>query len=91
MYVCTCGIYKRICVQVDPQGYPNVTHILVDPSCSGSGIVRRIDHPQHLTRVSRWTHVTKNTVVSIRICQDGPSFICGTMWYSLCSVMPLLH
>ena len=53
MNVCayTC-IY--MCGQVDPQNYFDVTHVLVDPSCSGSGIVRRVEHPQHLAGVSLW-------------------------------------
>ncbi|KAJ3204373.1 hypothetical protein HDU82_005878 [Entophlyctis luteolus] len=33
-------------LDVDPKDeiYANVTHILLDPSCSGSGITRRLDH-----------------------------------------------
>ena len=51
VHIHTC-IY--ICGQVDPQKYFDVTHVLVDPSCSGSGIVRRVEHPQHLAGVSLW-------------------------------------
>lgn len=30
--------------QSDPEAYPDVTRILLDPSCSGSGIVNRLDY-----------------------------------------------
>ncbi|TXT13093.1 hypothetical protein VHUM_01494 [Vanrija humicola] len=30
--------------ETDPADYPNVTRILLDPSCSGSGIVNRLDY-----------------------------------------------
>lgn len=30
--------------QADPKHYPDVTRILLDPSCSGSGIVNRLDY-----------------------------------------------
>ena len=32
--------------QVDPSCYRDVTHILVDPSCSGSGIYDRLSYDE---------------------------------------------
>lgn len=39
--------------QADPSDYPNVTRILLDPSCSGSGIVNRLDY---LVEQGEWEH-----------------------------------
>ncbi|WFD36191.1 25S rRNA (cytosine(2278)-C(5))-methyltransferase [Malassezia cuniculi] len=35
---------KQDFLAVDPQEYAGVTHMLLDPSCSGSGIINRLDY-----------------------------------------------
>ena len=41
-----CHLY---CVQIDPSCFQDVKYILVDPSCSGSGILNRIEYDQSVS------------------------------------------
>lgn len=40
------SVSPRLCdfMKQDPQAFPQITHMLLDPSCSGSGILGRLDH-----------------------------------------------
>jgi len=72
----------------DDQKYSTVTHILLDPSCSGSGIVNRLDHlletEEEGGQEDRLNKLAAFQLLMIRHAMQFPSVT--RIVYSTCSV-----
>ncbi|KAI0784165.1 S-adenosyl-L-methionine-dependent methyltransferase [Abortiporus biennis] len=77
-------------VSPDDQRFKNVTHILLDPSCSGSGIVNRLDHlleTENETKVEEETRLSKLAGFQLMMIKHAMKFpSVQRIVYSTCSI-----
>ncbi|KAG8213065.1 S-adenosyl-L-methionine-dependent methyltransferase [Butyriboletus roseoflavus] len=79
-------------LNVDPSDprYANATHILLDPSCSGSGIVNRLDHlleSEHEEDEERVERLNKLATFQLKIIKHAMKFPrVRRIVYSTCSI-----
>ncbi|CAK9785657.1 S-adenosyl-L-methionine-dependent methyltransferase [Cutaneotrichosporon oleaginosum] len=73
--------------QADPADYPNVTRILLDPSCSGSGIVNRLDYLVEQEENEDDERLDKLAAFQLQMIQHAFKFPAVTrIVYSTCSI-----
>jgi len=87
----TCGDF----LDTNPldEKYRNVSHILLDPSCSGSGIVNRLDYllepTENQEQDSRIERLQKLSEFQLSILQHAMKFpVAEKIVYSTCSIHP---
>ncbi|GMK59243.1 hypothetical protein CspeluHIS016_0702580 [Cutaneotrichosporon spelunceum] len=73
--------------QADPADYPNVTRILLDPSCSGSGIVNRLDYLVEQDETEDEDRLDKLAAFQLQMIQHAFKFpAVKRIVYSTCSI-----
>jgi putative methyltransferase len=73
--------------QADPSDYPNVTRILLDPSCSGSGIVNRLDYLVEQEESEDDDRLDKLAAFQLQMIQHAFKFpAVKRIVYSTCSI-----
>ncbi|BEI89673.1 uncharacterized protein CcaverHIS019_0210350 [Cutaneotrichosporon cavernicola] len=73
--------------QADPADYPNVTRILLDPSCSGSGIVNRLDYLVEQDETEDDDRLDKLAAFQLQMIQHAFKFpAVKRIVYSTCSI-----